>query len=103
MYSATIGNRSYAFPDLVTLLAKATPLRSGDLLAGVAAETGEERVAAQYALADLPLRTFLDEQVVPYESDEVTRLIVDTHDATAFATIAHLTVRGFRDWLLSDD
>jgi ethanolamine ammonia-lyase large subunit len=102
MYSATIGTRRYAFPDLTTLLAKASPLRSGDLLAGVAAETGEERVAAQYALADLPLRTFVQEHVVPYETDEVTRLIIDTHDQAAFATVAHLTVGGLRDWLLSD-
>jgi ethanolamine ammonia-lyase large subunit len=102
VYTATIGQTRYTFPDLVTLMAKASPLRSGDLLAGIAAATGEERVAAQYALADLPLRTFLDEQVVPYERDEVTRLIVDTHDAAAFATIAHLTVGGFRDRLLSD-
>ncbi len=72
------------------------------MLAGVAAASGEERVAAQYALADLPLATFLTEHVVPYESDEVTRLIVDTHDRAAFATIAHLTVGGLRDWLLSD-
>jgi ethanolamine ammonia-lyase large subunit len=103
MYSATIGQRRYSFPDLKTLLAKATPFRSGDALAGLAAETGEERVAAQFALADLPLRRFLDEAVVPYESDEVTRLIVDGHDAAAFAAVAHLTVGGFRDWLLSDD
>src|SRR6478735_4984155 len=102
MYSATIGPTRYAFPDLKTLLAKASPLRSGDVLAGVAATSGEERVAAQYALADLPLATFLAEQVVPYESDEVTRLIVDSHDRAAFAPIAHLTVGGLRDWLLSD-
>jgi ethanolamine ammonia-lyase large subunit len=102
MYSATLGSSRYVFPDLVTLLAKASPLRSGDLLAGIGAGSGEERVAAQYALADLPLRTFLDEHVVPYESDEVTRLIIDTHDRAAFATIAHLTVGGLRDWLLSD-
>src|SRR6266581_5536091 len=102
MYAATIGQTRYTFPDLATLMAKASPLRSGDLLAGIAAGSGEERVAAQYALADLPLRTFLDQHVVPYESDEVTRLIVDTHDQAAFATIGHLTVGGFRDWLLSD-
>src|SRR5262245_55339296 len=102
MYAARIGHISYTFPDLATLMAKASPLRSGDRPAGIAAETGEERVAAQYALAEAPLRTFLDEHVMPYESDEVTRLIVDTHDAAAFATIAHLTVGGFRDWLLSD-
>jgi ethanolamine ammonia-lyase large subunit len=102
MFSATIGARRYAFPDLVTLLAKASPHRSGDALAGIAAETGEERVAAQFALADLPLRTFLDQHVVPYENDEVTRLIIDSHDKTAFAPIAQLTVGSFRDWLLSD-
>src|SRR5215468_11528180 len=102
MYGATIGARCYTFADLKTLLAKASPLRSGDALAGVAAESGEERVAAQYALADLPLATFLDEAVVPYEDDEVTRLIIDTHDAAAFAPVAHLTVGGFRDWLLGD-
>jgi len=103
MYSATIGSRRYAFGDLKTLLAKATPLRSGDQLAGLAAETGEERVAAQYALADLPLSTLLREPVVPYETDEVTRLIVDGHDNAAFTLISHLTVGGLRDWLLSDD
>jgi ethanolamine ammonia-lyase large subunit len=103
MYSATIGARRYTFSDLKMLLAKASPLRSGDLLAGLAAETGEERVAAQFAIADLPLATFLQNQIVPYETDEVTRLIIDTHDRKAFAPIAHLTVGGFRDWLLSDE
>jgi ethanolamine ammonia-lyase large subunit len=102
MYSATTGNEHHVFPDLVTLLAKASPERSGDVLAGIAAQSAEERVAAQYALADLPLRSFLDAAVVPYETDEVTRLIVDTHDAAAFAPVAHLTVGGLRDWLLSD-
>jgi ethanolamine ammonia-lyase large subunit len=102
MYSATIGARRYVFADLKSLLAKASPLRSGDQLAGVTAATGEERVAAQYALADLPLAAFLNETVVPYETDEVTRLIVDTHDRAAFAPVSHLTVGGFRDWLLSD-
>jgi ethanolamine ammonia-lyase large subunit len=102
MYSATIGARRYTFPNLADLLAKASPLRSGDQLAGLAAETGEERVAAQFALADLPLTTFLREHVVSYESDEVTRLIIDTHDEAAFAPVAHLTVGGLRDWLLSD-
>jgi ethanolamine ammonia-lyase large subunit len=103
MYSATIGQRRYVFRDLKTLLGKASPLRSGDQLAGVAAESGEERVAAQYALADLPLTAFLQEHVVAYETDEVTRLVVDTHDWAAFAPIAHLTVGGFRDWLLADE
>jgi len=102
MYSATIGSSRHVFPDLKTLLARASPLRSGDVLAGVAATSGEERVAAQYALADLPLAGLLDDLVIPYESDEVTRLIVDGHDRAAFAPIAHLTVGGLRDWLLSD-
>jgi ethanolamine ammonia-lyase large subunit len=102
MYGSTIGARRYAFADLKTLLAKATPLRSGDALAGIAADSGEERVAAQYALADLPLKTFLAEEIIPYEADEVTRLIADTHDTVAFAPVAHLTVGGLRDWLLSD-
>jgi ethanolamine ammonia-lyase large subunit len=103
MYSATIGHQRYTFGDLRTLLAKASPPRSGDQLAGLAAGSGEERVAAQYALADLPLATFLLDLAVPYETDEVTRLIVDTHDRKAFAPVAHLTVGGFRDWLLSDE
>src|SRR5258708_14543424 len=102
MYNATIGSERYVFPDLVTLLAKASPPRSGDVLAGIAAQSGEERVAAQYALADLPLATFLNTPTIPYETDEVTRLIVDSHDQAAFAPIAHLTVGGLRDWLLSD-
>jgi ethanolamine ammonia-lyase large subunit len=102
MYALTLGARRYGFDDLKTLLAKATPLRSGDQLAGIAAESGEERVAAQYALADLPLATFLSETVVPYEDDEVTRLIIDSHDKAAFSAVAHLTVGGLRDWLLSD-
>jgi ethanolamine ammonia-lyase large subunit len=102
-FSATIGNNRYAFADLRELLAKATPERSGDLLAGVAARSAEERVAAQFALADLPLAHFLSEQVVPYESDEVTRLIVDTHDAEAFAPVRSFTVGELRDWLLSDE
>src|SRR6516162_7518307 len=91
MYSATIASSRYVFPDLKTLLAKASPARSGDQLAGVAAASGEERVAAQYALADVPLASILAQPVIPYESDEVTRLIVDGHDHAAFATIAHLT------------
>ncbi len=103
MYRATIGNRTYTFSDLKSLFARATPSRSGDQLAKLASETGEERVAAQFALADVPLATFLSEAVVPYESDEVTRLIIDSHDKPAFGTIAHLTVGGFRDWLLSDE
>lgn len=86
---------------LKTLLAHASPLRSGDVLAGVAAETEQQRVRAQMALADVPLTRFLSEALVPYEDDEVTRLIIDGHDAQAFAPVRHLTVGGFRDWLLS--
>src|SRR3954447_864680 len=102
IYRHTIGLHCYVFDDLRDLLAKATPPRSGDRLAGVAAETAEQMIAARMALADLPLRQFLNEAVIPYESDEVTRLIVDSHDVAAFAPIASLTVGGFRDWLLSD-
>jgi ethanolamine ammonia-lyase large subunit len=102
MHAVAIDGTRYAFPDLKGLLAKASPPRSGDRLAGVAAQSAAERVAAQMALADLPLATFLNEAVVPYEDDEVTRLIIDTHDAAAFAPVAHLTVGGFRDWLLGD-
>jgi ethanolamine ammonia-lyase large subunit len=101
-HAHVIDGERYVFEGLRTLLARATPLRSGDRLAGVAARTALERAAAQMALADLPLRHFLDEAVVPYEVDEVTRLIADTHDRDAFAPIAHLTVGDFREWLLSD-
>src|SRR6478752_5573414 len=103
MYSATIGVRRYKFRDLANLLAKASPLRSGDQLAGLSADTDEERIAARHVLADLPLATFLHQHVVPYEACEVTRLIVDKHDQKAFAPVAHLTVGEFRDWLLSDE
>jgi ethanolamine ammonia-lyase large subunit len=101
-YQHTVASHVYGFRDLKDLMAKATPLRSGDLLAGVAAHTAQERAAAQMALAELPLRTFMTEALVPYESDEVTRLILDTHDAAAFAPVSHLTVGDFRNWLLSD-
>ena len=99
-YTSTVGIRTYVFDDLRTLLARATPARSGDVLAGIAASSAEERVAAQMALAALPLKTFLEEHVVPYEQDEVTRLIIDRHEPTAFARVSHLTVGDFRNWLL---
>lgn len=102
-FSHVAGTRTYGFHDLKDLLAKATPLRSGDMLAGVAAATDEERVVAQMALAELPLARLLTDVVVPYEDDEVTRLIIDGHDAGAFAPISHLTVGDFRNWLLGDD
>jgi len=98
-----VGGVRYTFDSLAQLLARATPARSGDQLAGIAARSAQERVAAQMALADLPLKRFLAEAIVPYETDEVTRLIFDTHDAAAFAPIASFTVGDLRDWLLSDD
>jgi len=101
-HSHTVGGTRYGFADLKDLLAKATPHRSGDVLAGIAAATAEQRMAARMALADLPLARLLEEAVVPYEDDEVTRLIADTHDRTAFAPVAHLAVGDFRNWLLAD-
>jgi ethanolamine ammonia-lyase large subunit len=102
VYRHVIGATSYVFGDLRELLAKATPPRSGDRLAGIAAGSAEETIAARIALADVPLKQFLNEAVIPYEDDEVTRLILDSHDAAGFAAISSLTVGGFRDWLLSD-
>jgi len=103
VYSFTVRNRVYRFKDLKTLLAKASPYRTGDVLAGVCAESYEERVAAQIALADVPLKTFLHEAIIPYEKDEVTRLIIDSHDVAAFSLISSFTVGEFRDWLLGDE
>jgi ethanolamine ammonia-lyase large subunit len=102
-YSERLGSRSFRFDDLATLLARASPERSGDRLAGIAADSAQERMAARLCLAQVPLRRFLHEPLIPYETDEVTRLIVDTHDAQAFAPIAGLTVGEFRDWLLADE
>ncbi|HEV7409062.1 MAG TPA: ethanolamine ammonia-lyase subunit EutB [Bradyrhizobium sp.] len=102
IYRHAIAAHSYVFHDLRDLLAKATPPRSGDRLAGLAAETAEQVIAARMALADVPLKQFLEDTVVPYEDDDVTRLIIDSHDAPAFAAISSLTVGAFRDWLLSD-
>src|ERR1700759_670998 len=102
-YSFTIQNFTYRFSSLKNLLAKASPFRSGDALAGLAAETYEERVAAQMALADVPLKTFLLEAVIDYDADEITRLIIDTHDSDSFSLISHFTVGELRDWLLSDE
>jgi ethanolamine ammonia-lyase large subunit len=101
-YSYSVGVHTYQFKDLKEVMAKATPARSGDYLAGVAAETYAERMAARMCLAQVPLKAFLQELLIPYEDDEVTRLIIDTHDAQAFAEINHLTVADFRDWLLLD-
>src|SRR5689334_14757315 len=102
-YAQTLGTTRYVFEDLKTLLARASPDRSGDRLAKLAAQSGEERVAARMALADLPVSHFLENTLIPYEDDEVTRLICDTHDTEAFAPVRTLTVGAFRDWLLSDD
>ena len=103
MYKSDLAGARHQFADLKTLLAAATPFRSGDALAGVAATSAERRVAARYALADLPLTTFLNDVLIPYETDEVTRLIIDGHDTEAFAAISHLTVGGFREWLLANE
>ncbi|MFQ3456429.1 MULTISPECIES: ethanolamine ammonia-lyase subunit EutB [Bradyrhizobium] len=102
LYRHTIDATNYAFDDLRILLAKASPPRSGDRLAGIAADSAEEMIAARLALANVPLKQFLDEPVIPYEADEVTRLILDSHDVAGFLPVSSLTVGGFRDWLLSD-
>lgn len=101
-YCYTLGHRRYQFKNLAELMAKATPQRSGDSLAGVIASSAEERAVAQMTLAEVPLKTFLNEALIPYEDDEITRLIIDEHDPNAFTPIAHLTVGDFRNWLLSD-
>lgn len=100
-YQHRIGITTYSFPDLKDVLAKATPERSGDCLAGLAAENNKQRLAARHVLADVPLSQFLHELIIPYELDSVTRLTVDRHNAEAFAEISHLTVGAFRDWLLA--
>lgn len=102
IYRYTLGSRTYQFKGLAELMAKATPLRSGDSLAGLIASSAEERVVAQLTLAEVPLKTFLNEALIPYEQDEITRLIMDEHDSQAFTEISHLTVGDFRNWLLSD-
>ncbi|MBW0148470.1 ethanolamine ammonia-lyase subunit EutB [Marinobacter arenosus] len=101
-YSFMLGTRTWQFRNLSELMAKATPARSGDRLAGVIAGSDEERIVAQMKLAELPLKTFLSEALIPYETDEVTRLILDDHDASAFRRVSHLTVGDFRNWLLGD-
>ncbi|WP_318393253.1 ethanolamine ammonia-lyase subunit EutB [Enterobacter sp.] len=102
MFTTTLAHRTYRFASLKDLLAKASPARSGDELAGISAASAEERMAAKMALAEVPLRAILDNPVIPYEDDEITRLIIDTHDRAAFAPVSHLTVGDFRDWLLDD-
>ncbi len=100
-YSGLCGAENFVFGDLKTLLAAASPRRSGDELAVIAASSDAARVAARFILADLPLKTFLQEALIPYEADEVTRLIVDSHDPAAFAPVASMTVGELRDHLLS--
>ena len=102
-YLATAAGTRFSFPDLRTLLAKTSPARSGDRLAGLAADSDAERVAARMALADLPLKRFLAEEIAPAETDEVSRLIFESHDAAAFAPVASMTTGEFRDWLLSEE
>jgi ethanolamine ammonia-lyase large subunit len=102
LYRYILGAHTYQFNNLAQLMAKATPQRSGDRLAGVIAESAQERAVAQMVLAEVPLKTFLNEVLIPYESDEITRLIIDEHDTEAFAYISHLTVGDFRNWLLND-
>ena len=103
MYKHTINNTVYVFDTLAELMAKATPLRSGDVLAGIAAKSYKERVAAQMALAEIPICEFLNKPLIPYETDEVTRLIFDSHDKEGFKNISHLTVGDFRNYLLDND
>src|SRR5256885_2312485 len=103
VYRHTIDATSYVFENLRDLLAKATPPRSGDRLAGIAAASAEQMIAARIVLADVRLKQFLHETVIPYEDDEVTRLIIDTHDASAFAAMSSHSVGSFRDWLLSEE
>ena len=102
VYQTASSRQNWIFADLKELLAKATPPRSGDMLAGIAAGSAEEAVAARICLADVPLKRFLTEAVVPYEMDEITRLIIDAHDAAAFAPVSHMTVGEFRNFLLSE-
>ncbi|KQO88941.1 ethanolamine ammonia-lyase [Methylobacterium sp. Leaf122] len=100
-YRHTVGPRTHVFADLATLMAKATPVRSGDCLAGIAAESAEENMAARWCLAEVPLKEILARPLIPYDEDDVTRLILDDHDETAFAEIAALTVGDFREFLLT--
>ena len=102
-YSNTVNNHRYVFDGLKELLAKASPFRSGDALAGVAAESNEERIAAQFALSNVPLTDFLNDEIIPYEKDEITRLIIDTHNKEAFLLLSSFTVGELRDWLLTDE
>lgn len=101
-YRTTLGHEVFRFATLAEVMAKASPPRSGDALAGLIASSDVERVAAQMVLADLPLDLFLSQALIPYETDDVTRLIIDSHNQAAFAPVAHMSVGQFREWLLSD-
>ncbi len=101
VYQHSVGNFQYSFPDLKSVLAKASPEKSGDEMAGLAAKNEQERIAAKLVLADTPLKQFLNEEIIPSETDAISRLIQETHDAKSFQSISHLTVGGFRDWLLA--
>src|SRR5215207_8822338 len=101
-YRTTIDSQVFDFDDLRQVMAFASPARSGDYLAGIGAATSQQRMAARHVLAETPLRQFLSEALIPYEEDNITRLIIDGHDAAAFAPVAHLTVGDFRNWLLSE-
>ncbi|CAN7372997.1 ethanolamine ammonia-lyase subunit EutB [Variovorax sp. LjRoot84] len=101
-YRTTIDSQAFSFEDLKQVMAVASPARSGDYLAGVGAATAQQRMAARHVLAETPLKQFLTEALVPYEEDNITRLIIDGHDAQAFAPVAHLSVGDFRNWLLSE-
>ncbi|MBN7814241.1 ethanolamine ammonia-lyase subunit EutB [Algoriphagus pacificus] len=101
VYQHSVGNFNFSFPDLKTVLAKASPEKSGDQMAGLAATSEQERIAAKLVLADIPLKQFLNEEIISSEIDAVSRLIQESFDAKAFRPISHLTVGGFRDWLLS--
>src|SRR4249920_2900138 len=100
-YRTSIGPQTFHFDDLKQVMAMASPARSGDYLAGIGAATAQQRMAARHVLADTPLKQFLTEALVPYEDDNITRLIIDSHDSVAFAPVSHLTVGDFRNWLLS--
>jgi len=101
-YRTAIDQQLFVFDDLKQVLAFASPARSGDYLAGIGAATAQERMAARHVLAEVPLKQFLTEALIPYEDDNITRLVIDGHDAKAFAPVAHMTVGDFRNWLLSE-
>jgi ethanolamine ammonia-lyase large subunit len=101
-YRTVIASQIFAFDDLKQVMAYASPERSGDTLAGISAATAQERMAARHVLADVPLKQFLTEALIPYEDDNITRLIIDNHDVLAFAPVSHMTVGDFRNWLLSE-